>query len=107
MKKLLGVTFATLVSLFAFSQAQADLTLPNGKEIFNNHDNQAPMPCHPALFNEAYLASNFKGWGPWSATTEVRQLVSGDPSKKTAITYSDIADPPFSCDDELLFFIDP
>ena len=101
MNKLLGVTFATLVTLFAFSQAQADLTLPNGTEIFDDHDNAAPMPCHPALFNEVYLLSNFHGWGPWGATTEVRQALSGNPDKKTAITYSDPELPPFSCNDVL------
>lgn len=95
--KYIAISVATVALIALSAPASADLTLPNpdGTEIFDNHDNPAPQPCHPALFYEAYVKSNFHGWGPWSATNEVRQALG---THGTPITYSDPEDPPFSCE---------
>ena len=98
----MSVALVALLAFIAPDRAEADLTLPtpDAKEIFDDHDNPAPQPCHPALFHEAYVKSGFRGWGPWGATNEVR-IFLGPSDQGTPITYSDQEDPPFSCEDEL------
>ena len=107
--KNLTVSFAiaALVALAAPHDAQADLLLPNGNEIFDDHDNPAPFPCHPSLFHGAWIKSGLKGWGPWGATTEVRTNPVTPSNHPTAITYTDIEDPPWSCEDEALGEVAP
>lgn len=48
------------------------LILPNGMPMFLGFDNAAPGPLHPALANGVEEHSNFNGFGPWSATDEVK-----------------------------------
>lgn len=90
--KYIAISVATAALIALSAPASADLTLPtpDSKEIFDNHDNPAPQPCHPALSNEAYVKSNFHGWGPWGATNEVRQALG---TRGTPIEYSNMEPP--------------
>jgi hypothetical protein len=77
------------VALTGFSNdAAADLTLPNAKVIFGGHDNPAPGDCHPALQNKVIVKSNWHGWGPWSATSEVRTHTETPSNHATPILYT-------------------
>lgn len=96
--KYIAISVATAVLIALSAPASADLLLPNGKEIFDNHDNPAPGPCHPALQTGAWLKSGLRGWGPWSATSEMRTHELTPSDHETPITYSDPEDPPWSCE---------